>query len=164
MPEPALDWTVRAATPYDAAEISRLAKLLTHKFIASDCTDDGLKRLLETLRPEIIRANLERGYRYHVAESHGDVVGAIGVRDNRHLYHLYVAEAFQGRGVARALWASARAACLAAGNPGQFTVNAASAARAVYERFGFVAQSEPVTKNGVTALPMQLNLDPARSA
>lgn len=164
MPKATRDWTIRPATPYDAAEISRLAQLLTHKFMASDCTDEGLKRLLETLRPETIRANLERGYRYHVAESRGETVGAVGVRDNRHLYHLYVAEPFQGQGIARALWETARAASLAAGNPGQFTVNAASAARAVYERFGFVAQSEPVTRNGVTALPMQLTLEPTQSA
>lgn len=36
--------------------------------------------------------------RYHVAESAGKLVGVVGVRDDTHLFHLFVAEGFHRRG------------------------------------------------------------------
>lgn len=51
--------------------------------------------------------------------------GVVGVRDNSHLYHLFVAKPFQGCGLGRRLWEHAKAQYLAAGNPGVFTVNRA---------------------------------------
>ena len=58
---------------------------------------------------------------YHVAEDAGRLVGVVAVRDNKHLYHLFVAEPHQGQGLARELWSVAKAACVAAGNSGEFT-------------------------------------------
>ena len=43
------------------------------------------------------------GRRYHVAEVDGRVVGVIAVRDDRHIFRLFVSRRFQRRGIARAL-------------------------------------------------------------
>jgi GNAT superfamily N-acetyltransferase len=98
------------------------------------------------------------GYRYHVAVDEGVLAGAIAVRDNRHVYHLFVAESFQKRGLARQLWTIARDASLAAGNPGEFTVNSSRFAVSVYRRFGFAESGPPDERNGVVSVPMRLRL------
>jgi len=149
------DWEIRRARLEDAAAISRLAQELTRRFIARDCTEEGLRFLLGSLEPEAIGRNIATDCRYHVAESRGEIIGAVAVHENRHLYHLFVAEAFQRRGVGRELWQAARAASVAAGNPDRFTVNAACSVCAVYERLGFTAASAPVRKNGILTVPMR---------
>ena len=84
------------------------------------------------------------------------MAGVIAIRGNRHLYHLFVSERFQGKGVARRLWDVAKAASLDAGNPGVFTVNSSRYAVGLYETFGFAGQSEAIDRSGVICIPMKL--------
>lgn len=81
------------------------------------------------------------------------------MRDSAHLFTLFVAEDFQGQGLGRRLWELARAECLAAGNPGAFTVNSSKYAVPVYERFGFVVAGPVQTRNGVLYVPMKMTLN-----
>jgi GNAT superfamily N-acetyltransferase len=84
-------------------------------------------------------------------------VGVAGIRDTTHVYHLFVAEAFHRQGLATSLWEIAKAAALAAGNPGRFTVYSSLHAVPVYERFGFRATGPEVHKHGVAFVPMELD-------
>jgi ribosomal protein S18 acetylase RimI-like enzyme len=147
---------IRAATADDAPRISTLVHDLAGKYIVHEFSEEGASRLLESMSVAAIRTYLESGYRYHVAEENGELAGVIAIRDNRHLYHLFVSECFQGKGVARRLWESAKAASLDAGNPGVFTVNSSRYAVGLYEKFGFVRQSEAVDVSGVICIPMKL--------
>jgi predicted GNAT family N-acyltransferase len=54
------------------------------------------------------------------------------------------------------LWARAKSDAFAQGAPGPFTVNSSLYARPLYERFGFVATSAPVVKDGIAFVPMEL--------
>ena len=80
----------------------------------------------------------------------------MGIRDNSHLYHLFVAEKYQRKGIAKKLWQLAMDACLSRGSTGEFTVNSSEYARGVYEQLGFIALSGPEEKNGVVYIPMKL--------
>ena len=106
-----------------------------------------------------IRQLIESGLRYHLAELDDNIIGIVGMKDNKHLYHLFVDENFQGKGIARQLWNIAMANCKVAGNPGEFTVNSSRYAQHVYESFGFVAQSAPHERNGIMTLPMKMTVD-----
>jgi GNAT superfamily N-acetyltransferase len=106
------------------------------------------------MEPEAIEGYFRAGYRYHVAEVAGRVVGVIGVRDNSHVHHLFVAEKHQRCGLARELWKVARDACLESGNPGEFTVFSSKFALGVYRAFGFIESGPPETKDDVVATPM----------
>lgn len=147
---------IRAATPDDAQRIGTLVRELAVKYITHEFSEEGAGRLLESMSEAAIRSYLESGYRYHLAEENGELAGVIAIRDNCHLYHLFVSERFQGRGLARRLWEVARAVCLDAGNPGVFTVNSSRYAVGLYEKFGFVRQSEAVDISGVISIPMKL--------
>ena len=82
------------------------------------------------------------------------IAGIVGVRDNKHLYHLFVAEEYQGQGLAKELWSLAKKACLEAGNPGEFTVNSSRFALGMYKKFGFTESGPPENRQGVIYFPM----------
>ena len=147
---------IREAEIDDSGPISRMVCVLATKFIAPDFTGEGRDHLLDSMTPASIAKYIRSGYRYHVAEDGNEIVGIVGVRENSHLYHLFVAESHQGRGLAKALWKKAMNESLCRGNPGEFTVSSSLNAQPVYEHLGFVALSKPITKHGVTYTPMKL--------
>ena len=101
---------------------------------------------------------MQAGYKYHVAEKDGRLVGVVAVRGNTHLYHLFVAEQYQREGIAKKLWQVAMEVCLSNGNPGEFTVNSSEYALGIYKQFGFVAQPGPQIHKGVVFFPMKLEV------
>ena len=149
---------IRAATPKDSESISKLVCRLSAKYIAADFSEQGEAFLLESMTPAAIRKYIQSGYRYHIAEVKKQLVGVVAVKDNSHLYHLFVAQDYQRQGIATSLWQLAKQVCLEHGNPGEFTVNSSKYAQGVYEGLGFVAQSGPQEKNGVMFIPMKLKI------
>lgn len=149
---------IRKALLSDAKDISELISGLSVKFIADAFSSYGREFLLSTMTPQAIEKHIQSGYRYHVAEMDGSLVGVVAVRDNKHLYHLFVAEEYQRQGIAKELWQLAMEECLNNGNTGEFTVNSSEYAQGVYKQLGFVAQPGPRIKNGVVFFPMSLQL------
>lgn len=148
---------IRKATIKDAPGISDLIRPLAQQYIAHEFSPEGAANLLASMDADAIEGYLASGYEYHVAEEEGVLVGVVGVRDNSHLYHLFVADGFRGRGLARELWRVARDACREAGNMGEFTVNSSRFAVGIYRKFGFVETGPPETNSGVTSIPMKLS-------
>jgi len=146
--------TIRPATLADAAAISTLITPLAEKYIAYEFTDEGRRRLLRSMTPDAIRGYIAKGFRYHVAQESDDIVGVVATRDDSHLYHLFVAERSQGRGLARKLWQVARQACLEARNPGEVTVKPSRFATGFYAKLGFRREAED-THAGVVAITMR---------
>ena len=105
---------------------------------------------------EGIRGFVNAGMAYYVAEKEGAIVGFIALRDNKHVFHMFVDKAHHRQGIAAALWRCALAAAFEAGNPGEFTVNASNYALPVYAKMGFVPTAEMQCKNGIYYNPMQL--------
>jgi GNAT superfamily N-acetyltransferase len=155
---------IREAEIDDSGPISRMVSVLAEKFITPDFTDEGRDHLLNSMTPAAIAKYIRSGYRYHVAEDEDEIVGIVGIRENSHLYHLFVAESHQGRGLAKVLWKKAMNESLCRGNPGEFTVNSSLNAQPVYEHLGFVTQSKPITKHGVTYTPMKLEISTANKS
>ncbi len=78
----------------------------------------------------------------------------VALRDNQHLFHLFVAPTYHGTGLARRLWEVVRNAAVAKGNPGDFTVNSSLNAVVVYSKFGFIPTSEVKQMHGISFQPM----------
>lgn len=157
---------IRPATGADAAGISALI-LGVSRFFTLHPDGVGAEEFLATLSPGAIAGYLASpDFRYLVAEDAGSLAGVVAVRDNRHLYHLFISPAVHGQGLARRLWAAAMADALRDGNPGEFTVNSSLYAVPVYERFGFVPTGPRVDAHGIAFVPMKLVVgpgnDPAR--
>jgi GNAT superfamily N-acetyltransferase len=148
--------SIRDATPADAAAISALVRQSARNTIFANGPDDGCNYFLAMNTPAATTGRMRGNYHYYIAEDEGQIVGMIAMRDNSHLYHLFVDQAWHGHGIGRRLWEHAREVCRRNGNPGRYTVNSTPEAIPIYERFGFVATGEIETRNGLTALPMRL--------
>lgn len=143
-------------TPADAEAISALILELSGPFFL-DPSRAGAEAFLASAGPEALRRYLHSDhYAYYVATSQGRLAGVVALRDHAHLFHLFVAEPFQGQRLARRLWQRVQAGALRAGNPGRFTVNASLNAVGVYKRFGFVCQGDVQRRNGIAFQPMCL--------
>lgn len=149
--------TVREARARDVEAISALITSLAHYGLADPADPGAAAAFFATITPDAIARKLaDERFRYHVAEIEGALAGVIGVRDAAHLYHLFVAEPFRGRGVAARLWQTARRQALGQGSPGRFTVNSTRFAVPVYERLGFVAADVLQVTDGLAYLPMRM--------
>lgn len=152
------DVIIRQARAEDAEAISALITSLAHYGLADPDDPGAAAAFFATITPEAIAQCLgEDRYRYHVAQADGGLAGVIGMRDAAHLYHLFVAEGFRGRGIASRLWWTARSEAVGQGNPGRFSVNATRHALAVYERLGFVATEPLRMEAGLAFIPMRLD-------
>jgi GNAT superfamily N-acetyltransferase len=104
-----------------------------------------------------VRKFLRAGTVYRVAEVDGRIAGFIAIRDNKHVFHMFVDKSHHRKGIATALWDAARRAAIEAGNPGLFTVNSSNFALPMYEKLGFVRTADMQQKNGIFYNPMQLD-------
>lgn len=153
--------SIRRATLDDALRISALFQALGPYFTAHP-DGAGAEKFFAAISAEAIAGYIgSPRYDYWVAESAGQLAGAAALRDRKHLYHLVVAPPHQRQGLGRRLWSTAQGNALAAGNPGEFTVNASLYGVPVYEHFGFVPVGERTTLNGVVFVPMQLRMNRA---
>ena len=150
---------IREATTEDAHPISALLIQLSEKFIIDGFSEEGKNKLLLSMSPEAISAYFDQGYRYHVAERDGEILGIVATRDDTHLYHLFVAEVEQGNGLASRLWQRAKSDCLSRSSPEYFTVNASLNAQEVYKSWGFVPLAGIRETGGVKDIPMKLKVD-----
>lgn len=146
---------IRRATGADAAQISSLIHSLSGTFLLSP-DGSGAEPFLDSITEQAVRGYISASnFSYLVAEIDDELVGVVALRDNTHLYHLFITQAHQGKGLGRSLWQSVKQAALRAGNGGQFTVNSSLNAVPVYERFGFIPSGPKFEKNGVAFVPMQ---------
>lgn len=151
-----LQLNISTATIDDASAISRLITSVA-RFFTLQPDGAGAEDFLKTISPGAVAGYLaDPRFAYFKAVENGTLAGVVAVRDGSHLYHLFVDESFQRRGLSRQLWDHARAAVRDA-NPGYFTVNSTPYAQPVYERFGFVATGPRVETHGIAFVPMRLD-------
>jgi ribosomal protein S18 acetylase RimI-like enzyme len=144
---------IRSATTQDAEAISALINFSAHHFLL-DSSGSGAERFLAGITPQAILGYITRSnFHYLIAEDGTDLAGAVALRDGRHLFHLFVAPAYQRQGLARALWAAAKQG--AAKDLESFTVKSSPNAVAAYERFGFTANGQRTELNGIAFVPMK---------
>jgi GNAT superfamily N-acetyltransferase len=140
----------------DIEPVARLLSELAKDFITGEFEATAQNRFLVENNAEAIRGFIATTFRYHVAEMNGELVGFVGVRESKHLYHLFVSRPLQGRGIGRKLWELAKKECEACGHHGAFTVNSSDHAMPIYERWGFRRDGPAKTSNGITYNPMKL--------
>ncbi|MCC6072330.1 GNAT family N-acetyltransferase [Massilia sp. GCM10020059] len=138
----------------DIGAVARLLEALARQYFLGACSPEQASTFVRDNDAAALRRLVGEGYVYHVAEVDGQLAGFIGVRERRHVYHLFVAAQFHRRGIGRALWEHARLAAMAAGAEGVFTVNASNYAVPMYESLKFVRAAPMQCKNGLEFNPM----------
>lgn len=136
--------------------IAALLRELALEFIVHESTPEGAATFLAENDQLGVRTYLAHGHVYHVALDGAELAGFVAIRDNSHLFHLFVGKRWQGRGLARRLWNVARAAAIARGGDGNFTVNSSNYAVPAYQAFGFVRVAPTQCVKGLYFNPMRL--------
>jgi GNAT superfamily N-acetyltransferase len=146
---------IRPIEDMDVPAVARLLKALATEFIVHESTPEGAATFLRENNEEAIRHYIGIGHMYHVAQADDEIAGFISVRDQSHLFHMFVGAKWQGQGVARKLWEVARTAAIEAGGSGSFTVNASNFAVPVYQSMGFARTAPMQCMKGLYFNPMQ---------
>lgn len=149
---------LRAAQVEDAPRIAALIASVSHYFTL-DPGGCGAEHFLQSMSEAALASYISNpAFFYSCAWINGQLAGVVAIRDAAHLFHLFVAPAFQGAGLGRCLWVFAQQQAQAAGNTGHFTVNSTPYAVPVYQRFGFEATGPRVERDGIAYVPMALQL------
>lgn len=149
---------IRKATASDAEKVSELIYSLMHLFLVEP-DGKGAEHFLEMMKPAGLSTFFAQpNINYLLGEEDGAFCGVVAVRDHSHLQHLYIVPSFQGRGVGKYLWETARNQAIAAGNPEQFTVNAVLSAIPFYQRMGFASVGDVTLTGGLKCQPMKLSM------
>jgi GNAT superfamily N-acetyltransferase len=149
---------IRKAVASDAEKISELIHSFMHLFLV-DPDGKGAEHFLQLTTPAgLTEFMTQPNINYLLGEDDGVFCGVVSVRNHSHLQHLYVVPAFQGRGVGKYLWETARDQAIAAGNAGQFTVNAVLSAIPFYQRMRFEAVGDVTLTGGLRCQPMKLSI------
>ena len=150
---------VRQAILKDSVAISELISRLTVKYVLPSCESKVHHILLNSMSSKQLRNNLQNGYYYLLAENaNKQLIGVAGLKDYSHLYHLFVCDNHQGRGIAKTLWQTIKRDAERINNTKQFTVNSAITAESVYLSFGFKRLSGIRNRDGMVDIPMTLTL------
>lgn len=147
---------IRPISRLDIPRVAAMFRALAEEFIVHDSAPDAAARFIDENSETGLLGFIEKGIVYHVADVDGGVAGFIAVRDQRHLFHMFVDKRYHRQGIARCLWDVARQGAIDAGNEGIFTVNSSNYALPVYIRFGFVRTAPTQESKGLRYNPMQL--------
>lgn len=151
---------MRLARIDDAPAVARLARRVLRRWIVPEQPPVAVVALEEALRASVIRQKIEAGQRFHLAFVDNALAGVAAVRNDSHVFQLFVGTRYQGQGVARKLWDRLRRDCVRRAGTRAFTLNAAPGAVAVYLHMGFVIDHNPArVRSKVISVPMVYRAD-----
>lgn len=143
---------IRIAVKDDVIKIESLVASLSHfylknkdaelpKWFANSITDAAFSKRIEASE-----------YANFVYALKGEIVGYISMKSGSHLYHLFVAEPHQGKGISRELWEFTAKMYVSH----TYTLRSSLNAVPVYKRFGFLESGAASEKDGIGFQPMEL--------
>lgn len=145
---------IQPAQATDAPSVAELIQGVAHYFLASPSAA-GAEGFLASLSPAAIAGYIDSpDFIYVLGFIEAQLVGVAALRDNQHVYHLFVRPDFHRLGIANRLWQQLKSQALAAGNSQGFTVNSSLYAVPVYAGFGFMPTGEAQARNGINFQPM----------
>lgn len=146
---------LRPAVPQDADAIAALIRDLGQSFVNPG--EEALAgEFWASVNAEAERAYIADPARLVIVATEGDcLAGVIALRDATHVFHFFVDSRFQGQGLGTRLWKALLTELNPASPCSVITVNASLAARTFYRKLGFVDAGAPLSKHGVTTVPMR---------
>lgn len=144
---------IRIATNNDAEKISELVKSLSHYYL-KDKSGVLPEWFQSTIKKNAFYERIQNSeYSNYLYEENKLIIGYISIKDKSHLYHLFVSEEHQGKGVARKLWEYAANECMS----NIYTLRSSLYAVPIYKKFGFVESCAAQENDGIGFQAMELN-------
>ena len=145
---------IRVAEKNDVDKISNLVASLSHFYLKNP--EDVLPEWFDQTLTNSAFSKRVAGtdYSNFVYEVEGEIIGYIAMKGNSHLFHLFVSEKHQGKGLSRELWAFATNVCVS----NVYTLRSSLYAIPVYRKFGFIESDVSGEKDGIGFQPMELRV------
>lgn len=142
---------IRRANQDDAKDLENLVSSLSDFYLSQDRLDLP-QWFSESLQLDRFKSRLESPeFTNIVAEIDNYIAGYISIQDNDHLYHLFVSQKYQEKGLARQLWIEAQKVCPSS----KYTVRSSIYAVPIYTRFGFISIGSIQEKDGIKYQSME---------
>jgi len=144
---------IRAVNNNDIKNIYQLVKSLSHFYLKNkgDALPEWfLSTLTESAFSERIKNSEYSNFAY---EENDKVLGYISIKNNQHLYHLFVAENHHKKGIARKLWDHVTQHCQSK----IYTLRSSLYAVPIYRKFGFIESNIIQNKDGISFQEMELH-------
>ena len=142
----------------EEAKVCSLVEKVFNEFVAPDYGMEGIREFFRFADPLAMAGRAGPEQVVMVAVQGSDPVGMIEMRSCEHIALLFVSD--RGRGIARELVGRAVGECRKR-RPElkRITVNSSPFAEPVYSRMGFRQTGSIQEKNGITFVPMALDLE-----
>ena len=150
----------RELKPDNLYEASSLVWVIFSEFVAPGYSQVGIETFRKFIQPEELEKSLGSG-RFFIMGcfDREKLVGVVLMRDFCHVSLLFVDKAYHRRGIAKKLFTKAMKRCTQE-NPKlvEITVNSSLYAVEIYRRLGFEIEGNETTKDGITFVPMKMNI------
>lgn len=145
---------IRLLDKGDIEEAMKLVKEVFCEFEAPEYSQQGIDEFLKFIEPNAIAAMMDSGELALWGSFDGTLLTGVAAAKNlNHISLLFVRSDYHRRGMARALFNEAKAACAASGAK-SITVNSSPYAVEAYRRLGFTQTREEQTIKGIRFTPM----------
>lgn len=144
---PIIDEFISAVSLKDAKDLSKISTSLL-KYIFEEKNYDWFKKFF-TVEEFIQRIKSEK-FKHYAYVVDNKIVGYIAIKNQNHLYHLFVDENYHGKGIAKSLWQFINENL----EFDSMSTNASLFAIDVYESFGFVKEGEIKVEDELKYQPM----------
>lgn len=149
---------VRGLEKGEEEVVCSLSRRIFDEFVGGDFPREGVEEFYRYADPEAMRERIRNGGAVFVAVEGDRILGMIEIRGAGHVAELFVEE--RGRGLGRRLFDRARRHCLERADGSlTMTVNSSLFAVPIYEKLGFSALGPATTTNGITYVPMAMELE-----
>lgn len=146
---------MRLARPEDAPAIGVLARRVVRRWILPEQPAEAAGPLLAGMSAKAIRRKMADGQRFHLAFVGDALAGIIAIREDCHVFQLFVGTRHQGQGIARKLWRRVLKDSTRRAGTRYFTLHAAVGAVPVYLRLGFEPNaSAKAPRSRLVTVPM----------
>lgn len=149
--------TYREMSRGEAPAVCELVRRVFDEFVAPDYGSDGIREFYEFANADAMSKRVASGGYVLVADRSDELVGMLEFAPPDRIAMLFVS--LRRHGVARALLALAIRRALAATPPvSKLTVHSSPYAEPFYRSMGFDPVADMMTVNGITYIPMAIDL------
>jgi GNAT superfamily N-acetyltransferase len=155
-----MNFSIRAISPNESTAVMDLVIRVFHHDVAPHYPEEGIREFLAYATSDVMRERLSNGHDVLVAESNGEIVGMIELRERHHISLFFVSPEHQRHGIGKALFREAMQLCTSPDSTKTITVNSSPNAVEAYEQLGFLPTAPYQSKNGIGFVPMIRTLAP----
>jgi GNAT superfamily N-acetyltransferase len=150
----------RVMKPGEEGQVIDLVSGVFYQFVAPLFSDEGVTEFMKHADPLALAERIKGDQFVNVAESDGEIIGIIEIREHRHISLFFIKQQHQRKGIGRELLSRAVQKCIST-NPEltELTVNSSPNAVSAYRALGFVQRDEEKTVNGIRFMPMSLKIN-----